>query len=393
MQAAPLRFGSFISPIHSPHEDPTITIHRDVELIQRMEDWGYDEVWMGEHHSTGWETVGSPEVFLAYVGAKTSRIKLGTGVVSLPYHHPFQAAERIVLLDHLTRGRVIFGIGPGSAAYDAHMIGLEPHETRPLMEEGVEVVLRLLSGERVTYKSKHWELREAAIQLAPFNPNLEIAVTSVISPTGARLAGKYGASILSLNAASAESLKMLRENWNVAEVEAAKVGRTTDRRNWRMVSPMHIAETREQARQDVKRGLSHWIRYNTTIGTLALASDKGNTIDDRIDFMNESGFAVIGDPDDAAAQIRRLQEASGGFGTFLLWGHDWANPTATLRSHELFATEVAPRFRHHQARLVEAEEYALSRREEFLSKTLTARWKARDDYFAKEKSKDEAAAG
>lgn len=383
MTVSPLRFGSFLSPIHSPDEDPTITLHRDIEIIQKMEDWGYDEVWMGEHHSTGWECVASPEVFLAYAGAKTSRIKLGTGVVSLPYHHPFQAAERVVLLDHLTRGRAIFGIGPGSVAYDAHMVGLEPSQTRPLMEEGFEVVMRLLRGERVTHRSSRWELRDAAMQLAPYSfPQIEMAVTSVVSPSGAKLAGKYGASMLSLNATQADAMQMLRENWAVVEKEAQKAGKTADRNNWRMVSPMHIAETRAQARAEVARGLPKWIKYMTTIGTLAIAPEATQTVDDYIDYMNDTGFAVIGDPDDAAKQIERLQAASGGFGTLLLWGQDWANPSATLRSLELIATEIAPRFKHQQARLMAAEQYALARRDEFVAASSQARMQARTDYFA-----------
>ena len=243
-----LRFGSFLSPIHSPHEDPTLALHRDVELIQWMDRIGYDEVWIGEHHSTGWEYVASPEVFLAFAAAKTERIKLGTGVVSLPYHHPFNVAERIVLLDHLTRGRMIFGVGPGALAYDAYLYGLESDELRPMLEEKLDVVLALLRGERVTKKGKDYELRDAAIQLRPYSdPCFEIAVTCMISPSGARLAGRHGVSMLSLNATQSASVQSLRDNWRVSEEEAAKYGTSVDRANWRLVAPMHVAETAEQA--------------------------------------------------------------------------------------------------------------------------------------------------
>jgi limonene 1,2-monooxygenase len=90
-----LRFGLFLSPIHSPHENPTLALHRDVELISHLDSLGYDEAWIGEHHSTGWEFIGSPEVFVGYLAGLTSRIRLGTGVVSLPYHHPYNVAERM----------------------------------------------------------------------------------------------------------------------------------------------------------------------------------------------------------------------------------------------------------------------------------------------------------
>src|ERR1700722_19714063 len=316
----PLRFGSFISPIHSPHEDPTLAIHRDVELVQLLDQLGYDEAWMGEHHSTGWEYVCSPEVFLAYAAAKTQRIKLGTGVISLPYHHPFNVAERVVLLDHLTRGRAIFGLGPGALAYDAHLFGLESSELRPMMEESFEVILALLRGERVTMKTPRWELRDAQLQLEPYSkPCFEIAVTCTISPSGAKLAGRHGTSMLSLNATQSSAVSILKSHWEVVEEQADKYGQTVDRRNWRMVGPMHIAETREQARREVEKGLARWIYYNTKVGTLGLVPETASSFDEYVDELIANGFAVIGTPDDAAAQIERLWEASGGFGTFLFW--------------------------------------------------------------------------
>lgn len=377
-----LRFGSFISPIHSPHEDPTLAMHRDVELIQWMDRIGYDEVWIGEHHSTGWEYIPSPEVFLAYVAGKTERIKLGTGVVSLPYHNPFNVAERIVLLDHLTRGRTIFGVGPGALAYDAYLFGLESADLRPMLEDRLDVILALLRGERVTRKGHNYELRDAGIQLRPYSdPCFEIAVTCMISPSGARLAGKHGVSMLSLNATHSKSVQSLRENWRVVEEEAAVHGHVVDRRNWRMVAPMHVAETAEQARREVATGLARWVYYNTRVGTLGIVPDTASTTDEYIDSLIECGFAVIGTPDDAAAQIERLWDASGGFGTYLFWGHDWANREATLRSYDLFAAEVAPRFRQHGRHLAEAEHYALRHRSELAPKAMQAREKARQDYL------------
>lgn len=387
----PMRFGSFISPIHSPKEDPTLAIHRDVALIQRMDELGYDEAWMGEHHSTGWEYVCAPEIFLAYAAAKTQRIKLGTGVISLPYHHPFNVAERIVLLDHLTRGRLIFGAGPGALAYDAYLFGLESSQLRPMLEESLEVVLALLRGERVTQKTDRWELRDAGLQLQPFaRPCFETAVTCMISPSGAKLAGRHGLSMLSLNATHASSMQNLSANWAIAEEEADKAGKTIDRRNWRMVAPMHVAETSEQARREVAKGLPEWIYYNTKVGTLGIVPENATTLDDYIDGLIANGFAVIGTPDDAAAQIDRLQDASGGFGTFLFWGHDWADREATLRSHELFAMEVAPRYRGGYHRLQEAEAYALRHRQDLAPKAMQARADARDTYFA-EKEREAAA--
>ena len=95
---ARLRFGVFLAPHHPIGEHPTLQLRRDVELAELVDRLGYDEFWCGEHHSGGWETIGSPELFLAAAGERTSRIMLGTGVVSLAYHHPFHVADRITQL-------------------------------------------------------------------------------------------------------------------------------------------------------------------------------------------------------------------------------------------------------------------------------------------------------
>ncbi|MGI4795950.1 MAG: LLM class flavin-dependent oxidoreductase [Janthinobacterium lividum] len=377
----PLRFGSFISPIHAPDENPTLAIHRDVALIQRMDDLGYDEAWMGEHHSTGWEYVGSPEVFLAYAAARTTRIKLGTGVVSLPYHHPFNVAERAVLLDHLTRGRFILGVGPGALAYDAKLFGLRSSMLRPMMEESLEAVMALLRGERISRTTEGFTLVDAQLQLQPYSrPCFEVAVTCTVSPVGAKLAGRHGVSMLSLNATQTAGIGGLRANWEVAEEQAAKHGQSVDRRNWRMVGPMHVAETREQARAEVAIGLARWIYYNTKVGTLGLVPETASTTEHYIDALIEGGFAVIGTPDDAAAQLERLWEASGGFGTFLFWAHDWARREATLRSYELFAQQVIPRFQGQTATLREAQAYALRHRPVLAPQATEARRQASEQY-------------
>ena len=115
MALAPrLRFGIFMAPFHWVGENPTLSLDRDMELIQWLDELGFDEAWVGEHHSAGWETIASPEIFLGAVAQRTKHIKLGTGVLSLPYHHPLMAANRMLQLDHMTRGRVMMGVGPGA---------------------------------------------------------------------------------------------------------------------------------------------------------------------------------------------------------------------------------------------------------------------------------------
>src|SRR5881409_307926 len=125
-----LNFGIFMAPFHRAGENPTLSLQRDLELIQWLDRLGYDEAWIGEHHSAGWETIASPEVFIAAAAQRTRYIRLGTGVISLPYHHPLMVANRMVLLDHLTRGRVALGVGPGALVTDAHILGINPNVQR-----------------------------------------------------------------------------------------------------------------------------------------------------------------------------------------------------------------------------------------------------------------------
>ena len=164
-----LRFGTFLAPFHPPGVSPTAAIHRDLRLIEHLDQMGFDEAWIGEHHSAGTEIIASPEIFMAAAAERTKHIKLGTGVVSVSYHNPLWATERIVLLDHLTRGRVMFGLGPGSLPTDSSMIGLNPTDTRELLEVNVDIIMRLLRGETVTAQTKTHNLVDARLHLAPYS--------------------------------------------------------------------------------------------------------------------------------------------------------------------------------------------------------------------------------
>ncbi len=337
-----LRFGAFIAPFHPIEENPTLAIQRDLELVQWMDHLGYDEAWIGEHHSAAYELIASPEVFIAAAAERTKHIRLGTGVSSLPYHHPLMLADRINQLDHMTRGRVMFGVGPGALVSDAFMMGIPPAKQRDRMDEALDVLVPLLRGETVTHKSDWFELANARLQMTPYSrPSVEIAVASQVSPTGARAAGKHGAGLLSLGATSTGGFNALASNWAVAEEQAREHGQTMDRRAWRLVGPMHIAETREQAMADVRFGLEKWIYYFREIANLPIVPADA---DNPVEALMASGMAVIGTPDDAAAKIQQLLDESKGFGAFLFMAHNWADWTATKKSYELFARYVAPRF-------------------------------------------------
>lgn len=337
-----LRFGAFIAPFHPIEENPTLAIHRDLELVEWMDKLGYDEAWIGEHHSAAYELIASPEVFIAAAAERTKNIRLGTGVSSLPYHHPLMLADRINQLDHMTRGRVMFGVGPGSLVSDAFLMGIPVAKQRDRMDEALDVLVPLLRGETVSHKGEWFELVNARLQMTPYSrPSVEIAVASQVSPTGARAAGKHGASLLSIGATSTAAFNALASNWAIAEERAKEFGQTMDRSGWRLVGPMHIAETREKAMEDVRFGLEKWIYYFREIANLPLVPEG---VSDPVAAMVDSGMAIIGTPDDAAERIQQLVDQSGGFGCFMLMAHNWANWEATKHSYELIARYVAPRF-------------------------------------------------
>src|ERR671916_599216 len=168
-----LRFGTFLAPFHVAGENPTTALERDFELVAHLDRLGYDEAWIGEHHSAGSEIIASPELFIAAAAERTRHIRLGTGVVSLSYHNPLWVAERIVLLDHLTRGRVMLGVGPGSLPTDSAMIGLNPTDTRELLDQNLDIVVRLLrSDEPVSAETATHKLIDARLHLRPYSDPL-----------------------------------------------------------------------------------------------------------------------------------------------------------------------------------------------------------------------------
>ncbi len=370
MAGSKMRFGAFIAPFHPLRENPTLALERDLELVQHMDRLGFDEAWIGEHHSAGYELIASPELFIATAAERTRHIRLGTGVSSLPYHHPLMLADRINQLDHITRGRVMFGVGPGALPSDAFMMGIPVSAQRDRMDQAIDALVPLLRGEQVSVKTDWFELNEARLQMTPYSrPSVEICVASQVSPTGAKAAGKHGVGLLSIGATQSGGFNALASNWAIAEDAAKDSGNTMDRDKWRLVGPVHIAETREQARADVRFGLEDWLYYFREVAALPLAPQDGT---DPVDALIASGMAVIGTPEDAIAQIERLQAQSGGFGAFLCMDHNWAPWEAKKKSYELLARYVAPKFQGLNENREASLQWAAENRPRFIGEAMAA---------------------
>jgi len=378
-----MKFGIFLGPFHRVGENPTLAMDRDMELIQWLDYLGYDEAWIGEHHSAGWETISSPEMFMAVAADRTKHIKLGTGVISLPYHHPFMVANRMVQLDHMTHGRVMLGVGPGALPGDAYMLGIDPTTQRERMDEALGLVIRLMTEtEPITYKSDWFELKEAMLQLRPFQkPTMPITVASVQSPSGVALAGKYGASVLTITAPrdpSPDGRSDLENLWTIAEDSAAEHGHTMDRDEWRLVLPVHLAETKKEAMEDARIGAGRYQReyFEYTMGRDALDCP----LEKIIDVMVDNGTWIVGTPDDCIEGIKRLEERSGGFGGFLVQTIDWAPREKLLKSYELLARYVMPHFQGSVASTAASNQWAYEHQETLMAGRTRAIDKAKADW-------------
>jgi limonene 1,2-monooxygenase len=381
-----MKFGVFMGPFHRVGENPTLAIDRDLELVQWLDYLGFDEAWIGEHHSAGWEIISSPEIFIAAAAERTRHIKLGTGVISLPYHHPLMVANWMVQLDHMTHGRVMMGVGPGALPSDAYMMGIDHTVQRPRMDEALGVILRLFTEtEPITYKSDWFELHEALLQLRPYQrPYMPIAVASVQSPAGVALAGKYGAAVLTITVPrdpSASNESDLQNLWAIAEESAAEHGQEVRREDWRLVLPVHLAESRQEARAEARLGAGRYLREYSE-GTNGRRPVFDGPLDKVIDFMADAGFWIVGTPDDCIEGIKRLEERSGGYGGFLVQTIDWAPRDKMLHSYELLARYVMPQFQGSVASTAASNRWTAERRETLVAGRTRAIEQAREDYTA-----------
>ena len=377
-----MKFGVFLAPFHWLGENPTLGLERDLETLQWLDHLGYDEAWIGEHHSAGWETISSPELFIATAAERTKHIKLGTGVISLPYHHPLMVANRMIQLDHITRGRVMLGVGPGALISDAYMLGIEPLTQRPRMDESLGVIMRLLTEtEPITHESDWFTLRRAMTHLRPYTqPHFPIAVAAAQSPSGMQLAGKHGAAVLSLGIrpGSAETVK-LDSFWQIALDVAAQHGKTMNREDWRLVIPVHIAESRQEAIEQARAGAARFQRdyFEDTMGFEKTFDGPPEQL---IDAMVDSGAWCVGTPDDLVAAIHRLDESSGGFGGLLIMATEWANRQQVRHSYELIARYVMPQFQNSLTNLAASQEWAARERHDLMALRTKSLNKATQDY-------------
>ena len=289
--------------------------------------------------------IASPEMFLAAAAERTKRIKLGTGVISLPYHHPFNVAQRMVQLDHMTGGRAIFGSGPGALPSDAHMLGIDPMVQRDRQDEAIGVIRRLFEGERVTHKTDWFTLQDARLQLLPLQEEMPFAAASQISPSGMTLAGKYGIGVISIGsmsdagpAVAADPVGLRRAG---GRQEARQDGRPQELA--RAAELAHRRDAREGARGGEARpdALAQRIhrRHPAAPGRAAVQHARRGGRQDGLRGRRGRGHRHARRPGGGDQDV---YAKSGGFGTVVGFVHDWANRENTMRSWDLVARYVIP---------------------------------------------------
>lgn len=354
-----MKYSFFMMPLHLPSENPVLAFDRDIDLINYAEELDFDEFYIGEHHTAGWETIPAPDMVLAKASATTHRIKLGTSVVSLPFHHPFEVAERFAFLDHLTRGRAILGVGPSSLPPDIQLYNIPPQDLNPMMRESTEIIVKLLETPGpVTYEGKYWSIKDMMLQLRSYQqPRLKMATASVGSERSLEFAAMHDMILFSLAGGGPPNSVPLNEQWNMVEHHGRRHGKRPSRDDFRVVTYVHLADTHEQAWAEVKEGIVRDVHnYFYTINTPAqwvMQPDQDPASLTAEEIVQKRRW-IIGTPEEAIEQIQQLYDAAGGFGGLMIATHEWTDQARIKYSLELFARYVMPHFRGHTADLKRA---------------------------------------
>jgi alkanesulfonate monooxygenase SsuD/methylene tetrahydromethanopterin reductase-like flavin-dependent oxidoreductase (luciferase family) len=357
MASTPLRYGMFVMPIHDPAKGLVQCIDEDLELAVECERLGFDEFWVGEHHTSTIENIVMPEIFLAKAFALTKTMRMGPAPVCLQYHHPAHVANRLAFLDHLSHGRLNVCLGPGAIPTDMEVFGVDPKDASARVGEAAEMILKIWTSDPpYAIHGKFWEVSlhkniDLEMGLGSLHKPLQkpyppIAIPSISRRSvGIEKAAARGFSLFSHHMISAE---VLAEQTRCYRDGAAAAGRTATAADWRVSRNVFVAETTDEARRLARsNSLGRCIEYildltrrGPGVGMWKRNPDQSDA-DCNLDyFMDE--IIIAGDPDVVARQIRDLRQRVGDFGTLVLVAHDWDDKRQWINSLELFSKHVMP---------------------------------------------------
>ena len=353
----PIKSGIFIMPFHPPEKPLSQGYDEDIELVIRAEALGFDEVWIGEHHTMKYETVVVPEVFIGRLLGETERIRLGPAPICVNLHHPAYVATRLAFLDHLSKGRLNLCFGPSSVITDYELYGLDPKQGGNMTIEALDVILKLWSSDPpYEHNGEFWQFSlkehvDEVSQIGYIHKPLQQPHPPILMPGISRnsyslqVAGKNGFAPFS---AALVTGNVLADNWETYERSGLEAGLKPNRSDWRVARAIFLADTTKEAVERVRtNSVGQNFEYiasvlDVSLGRSALKRDLDMSNEDcNMDFWLSEQI-IAGDVDYALSRLLTLIEECGPFGTLVLMGFDWDDKASWLRNLELFATELMP---------------------------------------------------
>ena len=358
-----MQLGFFTMPSHPPERGLRAGQEWDLQVIRWLDELGFSEAWFGEHHTSAWEPNPSPDLLVAQALVQTKNIRLGPGGFLLPYHHPAELANRVAVLDHLSGGRLNFGVAASGLPSDWAMFNVDGTSgaNRDMTREALEIILKIwAANEPFDYRGQFWNvslpeqmfdglLKPHLKPLQDPHPPIGVAGLSKGSDT-LKLAGERGFIPMSLNLNPA----YVASHWESVEEGAQRSGRTPERSQWRMVREVFVADTDAEAwRMSVKSHMGRMYREYflpllSNFGFFEYLKHDPDVPDSDVtpEYCAKHNW-IVGSPDTVARKITEMSEGVGGFGTLLMLGFDYADDAdAWHNSLRLLREEVLPKVAH-----------------------------------------------
>jgi alkanesulfonate monooxygenase SsuD/methylene tetrahydromethanopterin reductase-like flavin-dependent oxidoreductase (luciferase family) len=357
-----MELGLFTMPSHPPERSLYDGQQWDLQVLRWADELGFSEAWIGEHHTAPWEPNPAPDLLVAQALMQTKNIRIGPGGFLLPYHHPAELANRVAMLDHLSQGRLNFGVAASGLPSDWQMFNVDgmSGQNRDMTRESLDIILKLWSSaEPFHYDGKFWKVDKPAEMLGVLRPHIKplqtphppigVAGLSKNSDT-LKLAGERGFIPMSLNLNPA----YVASHWDSVEAGARRSGRQPSRREWRIVREIFVADTDDEAWRLSVGGMmgrmygQYFLPLLGAFGFKEFLKHRPDVADTDVtpEYCGRHNW-VIGSPSTVVARLEQVYDELGGFGSILLFCFDYSeNPEAWLHSMELLAGEVMPKLAH-----------------------------------------------
>jgi 3,6-diketocamphane 1,6-monooxygenase len=351
----------FQTPQQPPDRTPKEVFRWALRQATDADEAGFTEYLVGEHRTLHWESIPNPELVLAAAAEQTERVVLGTGVHLLPYHHPAVLAVQTAWLSHVLEGRYLLGVGAGAYPSDAALIGLpDISQNHAMMEESLEIMEMVWKDEPFKFEGKFWTAgypepevgvvggaHEEWRSLAPYGGKMNMALVGLSqrSPSIKR-AGELGFIPMTVYVGT----PWVREHWDAYEEGAAAGGHPAERSAHHILRDVFVAETDAEAKRLSMEGPigRSWREYflptYRRFGLLeGIRHDPSVDVDDiDLAYIAEHQW-IIGSPETVTEKLQEFQEATGGFGTLMIYSYDYADePEPWVESMNRLAKEVAP---------------------------------------------------